>query len=182
MHKIKWLIAVLTLLLVLICCPDHSLARHYSSVTMIGDSVTLGAKSALKQQVPGIKVDAKEGRQVTDAADIIKQCKANHQLGHTVIIALGTNGPFTKQTGKELIKQIGSHRQIYWVNVYGKGIDWEDSSNQTIHALAKSNKNVHLINWHSVASQHPDWFYDDGIHLQPAGQTGFAHLIKKSIN
>lgn len=177
----RGLVALLVLIITILGFSKQCLAKQYSGVTMIGDSVTLGAKPALEKQLPGIKVDAKEGRQVTDAGPIIDQLKTKHQLGHTVVIALGANGPFSKQTGQALINQLGSHRQIYWVNVYGKDIDWADSSNQTIQSLSKKNKNIHLINWQRTAKQHPDWFYDDGIHLQPAGQTGFAHLIKHSI-
>ena len=156
-------------------------AKGGSNVTMIGDSVTLGAKPALEKQLPGITVDAKEGRQVTYANEIVDQLKQAGQLKKTVVIGLGTNGAFTRETGQALINRIGKHHQIYWVNVYGQGVDWQDSANQTIRQLVKHNRNVHLINWHQAAGQHPDWFYDDGIHLNPSGQTAFVKLVKRNI-
>lgn len=182
MKKWQLVTLIMTILLGIGIFNNHSVfAESGSSVTMIGDSVTLGAKPALEKQLPGIKVDAKEGRQVTDANDIVDQLKANGQLGKTVVLGLGTNGAFTKETGQSLINKIGKHRQIYWVNVYGQGVDWQDSANQTIRQLAKHNRNVHLINWHQAAEYHHDWFYDDGIHLNPTGQTAFAKLVKQNI-
>ena len=31
------------------------------------------------------------------------------------------------------------------------------------------------------AAKHPDWFYNDGIHLNGAGRSGFADLIRTSL-
>lgn len=158
-----------------------SRASQGQAVTMIGDSVTLGASPALQKALPGITISAKEGRQLVQATEIVNQLKAHHKLNSTVVIALGTNGPFTPEAGQALINLIGKQRQIYWVTVYGTHLDWQNQVNHTIRQLAAKNRNVHIIDWHKAASGHADWFYSDGIHLQPAAQPKYAKVIKKGL-
>ena len=50
-----------------------------------------------------------------------------------------------------------------------------------IRNLAEHNENVEIIAWDEEAAKHPDWFYNDGIHLNGAGRSGFADLIRTSL-
>ena len=163
-----------------------SAAKDFSDTsgnfTAIGDSVMLGAAQELKDLFPESIIDAKESRQVTQAKSILEVLSANKQLEPTVIIALGTNGPFSQEKGQTLIDYLGADRTIYWVNVFGEHLQWPDQSNETIRALAKQNKNVTVIDWASYAASHSEWFYDDGIHLNADGRRAYAHLIKEVLN
>lgn len=150
-------------------------------ITAIGDSVMLGAAPALQEAIPGCVVDAAESRQVVKAKETVQALKDQGKLGDTVILGLGTNGPFKTSVGQELLDAIGSDKTIYWVNVYGAHLRWQDDSNATISELAKQNPNVHIIDWASEAAAHPEWFYNDGIHLKPAGQKGYAQLMFRSV-
>ena len=67
------------------------------------------------------------------------------------------------------------------VTVYGTHLGWQNPVNHTIRQLAAKNRNVHIIDWHKAASGHADWFYSDGIHLQPAAQPKYAKVIKKGL-
>ena len=98
-----------------------------------------------------------------------------------MIISLGTNGKFNPATGQELIDYLGTDRTIYWINAYGKELEFQKEVNQTIREMVKKNRNVHLIAWADEAKKHPDWFYQDGIHLNAAGQNGFAKFIQNEI-
>ena len=162
--------------------PESQKPEDIPSVTTIGDSVMLGASPALKDALPeDAIVDAKESRQVLVAKKIVKRLKKKNRLGHIVVLALGTNGPFKESLGQELIDAIGKDRKIYWVNVYGPTIQWEDDSNKTIKAVTEANDNVELINWNSYAKDHESWFYQDGIHLKPSGQPEYAKMILSAI-
>jgi hypothetical protein len=33
------------------------------------------------------------------------------------------------------------------------------------------------MDWLRLSQSHPEYFYDDGIHLRPAGQVAYAQLI-----
>ena len=109
--------------------------------TAIGDSVMLGAASVLEEEFPNAVIDAKESRQVWHGKELIDELKSENQLFEPVIIALGTNSPFSESSGQE----------------------------------------IHIIDWASTGAKHPEWFYDDGIHLNPDGQEGYAELIAESV-
>ena len=154
-------------------------SRNYS-VTAIGDSVLLDASSTLSDQIPGIYVDGKVSRQAWAVKDLINSLKEKNLLGNIIILHLGTNGAFRQSVGQEIIDQLGSDRQIYWVTVYAPGVAWAAQSNATIKALADANSNVHLIDWANYAKGHRSWFFSDGIHLKPDGQKAYAELIRTS--
>jgi hypothetical protein len=36
-----------------------------------------------------------------------------------------------------------------------------------------------LIDWHNIGGAHPEYFYEDGIHLRPDGARAYAELIRQ---
>ncbi len=146
-------------------------------ITFIGDSVMLGAVPSMLEVMPEAIVDAKESRQVAEAVDIIKGIESEDRLGGTVIIELGINSFFSKDKGQEVIDALGKKRNIYWVTVYGKYLPDQERTNGVIQELAKDNKNVQVIRWDVEAEKHPEWFYNDGIHLNGEGRKGFAQVM-----
>ena len=152
-----------------------------NSVTIIGDSVLLSASEELMELMPNARIDAKESRQLTDAIEIINKMKDEGTLGTTVVIALGTNGYFREDTGQALINAIGSDRNIYWVNVYGEHLEWQYKTNGTIRSLSRNNPNVELISWVKLIRANQDWLYEDGIHVEKAGQEAYAGMIYNEL-
>lgn len=86
---------------------DETGENQAGEITAIGDSVMLGAASAIQDEIPGIDVDAREGRQMVAAIEIAEKLNEEGKLGDTVVIALGTNGPFLQSEGQELVDAIG---------------------------------------------------------------------------
>ena len=152
------------------------------SITVIGDSVFLGAGPSFKKLQKNAVIDAKISRQVYQGIDVAKKLDKKNKLGDTILISLGTNGNFNPVTGRELIDYLGGERRIYWINVYGKDLDIQKQVNSTIRNLVKEYDNVHLISWAEEGKKHPDWFYQDGIHLNTKGQSGFAEFIYDHLN
>lgn len=151
------------------------------TLTVIGDSVFLGASPAFKKLQKNAVIDAKVSRQVCQALDVAKKLKKKDKLGDTVIISLGINGNFNYATGQALIDFLGTERNIYWINAFGKEKDIEREVNKTIRKLAQQNKNVFVIPWADEGKKHPDWFYQDGTHLNEKGQDGFARFVKDHL-
>lgn len=151
-------------------------------ITAVGDSVMLGAVPALQETLPGCVIDATESRQVWDGLKVIKALDQNGQLGDTVIIGLGTNGIFKTSTAQDILDYLGPDRTVYWVTAYGKYLKWQADVNQLIFDLAEENENVHILDWAAAAPEHPEWFYDDGLHLNATGQTGYADFIAQGIS
>ncbi|MDE6851994.1 MAG: hypothetical protein K2J67_05835 [Lachnospiraceae bacterium] len=154
-------------------------ATPAESISVIGDSVFLGAALSYQKLVPNAVIDAKISRQVYHGLDVAKKLAKKDKLGSTVLIALGTNGKFNEVTGQELIDYLGKERTIYWITAYGKKLSWQKEVNQTIRKLADKNENVSVISWEKEAKKHPNWFYQDGTHLNTKGQTGYAQFIVK---
>ena len=147
------------------------------SVTMVGDSVMLGAAPSILGILPDCVIDAKVSRQVIQADSVIDSLENQDLLKQTVVIALGTNGTFSTAKGQELIDRLGSGRTVYWVTVYGRDLSWQEDSNTTIRKLAEDNENVHIIDWSQAAAEHAEWFCADGIHLSIEGRAAYAGVI-----
>lgn len=154
-----------------------STAKPAEGISVIGDSIFLGAAPAYQQLASNAVIDAKISRQVYQALDVAKKLDKKGKLGNTVLIALGTNGKFNEATGQELIDYLGKNRRIYWITAYGKKLSWQKDVNQTIQKLAEKNENVSVIAWAKEAEKHPNWFYQDGTHLNTKGQKGYAKFI-----
>ncbi|MBO4863545.1 MAG: hypothetical protein J5517_04225 [Eubacterium sp.] len=150
-------------------------------VSMIGDSLMVGATSNLKALLPNANIDGKVGRQQSAGYDIVSAMKKNGTLGDTVVIELGTNGTFTENAGQKLIDNIGSDKKIYWVNTYGPKLSWYADVNSVIAKLCKNNSNVTLIDWCSKSSSNAKLFSGDGIHLTSAGYQTYAQMIYDAI-
>ena len=142
-----------------------------SSLSVIGDSVFLGAAPAFKKLYKNAVIDAKVSRQVVQALDIAKNLDKKGKLGDTVIIALG----------QKLIDYLGPDRTIYWIDAYGRDLPGAKDVNNTIRRVAEANNNVHVIAWSKEGPKHPDWFYQDGIHLNITGQKKFAKFVRKNM-
>lgn len=151
------------------------------SVSMIGDSLMVGATQNIKASIPGVYIDAKVGRQQSAGYNIVSDMKVSGNLGDKVVIELGTNGPFSESDGQKLIDNIGSDKKIYWVNTYGPSLSWYAESNAVIAKLCNSNSNVTLIDWCSVGSSNQSLFGSDGIHLTDDGYKKFAKLICDAV-
>ncbi len=150
-------------------------------VTMVGDSVMLGAVPSLMDEMPDSIIDAQESRQVVEAVDILKDLESQDKLGGTVVIELGINSYFAESKGQEIIDYLGKDRKIYWVTVYGKYLQDQTKINDVIADLAKQNDNVEVIRWDQEGEKHPEWFYNDGIHLNGEGRVGFAQVISSAL-
>lgn len=147
------------------------------SVTMVGDSVLLGASPSILAVQPDYVIDAKVGRQLVQAGSVLDSLEAQGLLRQTVVMELGTNGAFSVEKGQELVNRLGNGRTIYWVTVYGRELGWQEASNATIRQLAAQNENVHIIDWSQAVSEHPEWLCGDGIHLSAAGRDAYANIV-----
>ena len=58
---------------------------------------------------------------------------------------------------------------------------WEQQVNDTLAAGVKKYRNAVLLDWHGYAGQHPEFFYDDGIHLKPDGAAAYAQFVAQSL-
>lgn len=58
----------------------------------------------------------------------------------------------------------------------------ESKVNDALYNKAQEHDNITLIDWHSTAIDHPEYFAPDGVHLIPKGIEALTNLIQQSIN
>ncbi len=144
----------------------------------IGDSVMLGARTALRKR--GFAVNATVSRQAYSAPAMVR--KRSSTLLRNLIVHLGTNGTFPLETCRKIVENAGPQRRVFLVTV-SVPRSWEKSNNRTIRACAKSfpSSRVTVVDWKGLASRNPGWFYSDRVHLKSAGARGFARLLDRAV-
>jgi peptidoglycan/LPS O-acetylase OafA/YrhL len=158
-----------------------------TTVTAIGDSVMLGAYVPLKSTIdtmfnaPVTGVDAAESRQFSTGVDIIQSYKDQGQLGQDVIVQLGTNGTIDPGEFDRMMGILSDRKKVIIVNAKVPR-PWEQQVNDTMAAGVKKYGNAVLLDWHDYGGAHPEFFYDDGIHLRPEGATAYAQFVARALS
>lgn len=151
------------------------------TVTAVGDSIMIDITPYLKNTFPNIRIDAKIGRQMSQAIPAVEQLKNEGNLGSNIIIGLGTNGAFTKEQLASLIEVIGNERKIILINTRVPR-PWESLVNEKLKEAASSYKNVVLVDWYSASAGNKAYFEPDGVHLTKIGAEAYAALVAKEVN
>lgn len=151
-----------------------------ASITAIGDSVMVGVTPCLEKLLPGITVDAEIGRQMSHATDLLPALEAKDRLSGTVIIGLGTNGAFSEKSLTSLLDSLQSAEQVLLVNTRVPK-DWEENVNKMLSEIGSKYPNTTIIDWHEASKDHPEYFREDGVHLEPAGAEAYTRLIMSAL-
>lgn len=149
-------------------------------VTVIGDSVFIDVAPFLKEKFPNVLIDAKVGRQMSTAREIYQQFQQSGKVGEIIVIALGSNGAFSKAQLEELIATIGEDKKIYLVNTRVPK-PWESVVNQTLQEAAAKYSNTTLVDWHKSSAGHNEYLGSDGVHLTQTGARAYAALLEQVI-
>jgi len=158
--------------------PEPTPAEEVGTVSAFGDSVMLGAAAELGAR--GVAVDAVVSRQFAQMVDLVLGAAAAGTLGHTVVVHGGTNGPVAEADVRRLLDGT-SDRRLHLVNVRVPRA-WEQYDNELFGRVVPQYPHAHLLDWKSVGDAHPDWFWDDGIHLREgAGREGYAQWVVQQI-
>ncbi|WP_225047314.1 acyltransferase family protein [Lacticaseibacillus kribbianus] len=151
------------------------------TLTAVGDSVMLDAKPGLQKLMPKAFVDASVSRQLYKSVDIVKSYARTGALANVVVIGLGTNGSFTTTQMGEMMRAIGSTRQVFWINVHVPTRPWQNSVNGTLAGATKQYPNLTVIDWQRYCQGHRDWFYDDLVHPNPEGAKYYVAFVTREI-
>lgn len=147
-------------------------------ITGIGDSVMLAASDALYQMFPNSVFDAEFGRPIDEGEKILEQKEAAGELGDCVFLSLITNTSLN--VTEEKVENLIAHcdgRPVFFTTTYG--ID--PTSNTVMENVVSRHRNVYIIDWGSLASQHPEWILSDGLHPNAEGSQAYAQLVHDEI-
>ena len=153
--------------------------KKYSSLIVIGDSLTVDIGERIKEKYPGAIIDGKISRQLTAATALADQYANYNNENTAVIFQLGTNGFFTESQVEELVKKFDK-ADIYFVNVKVPRT-WEKTVNKELDALKERHSDITIIDWYSVANNNQNYFEPDKVHLNSEGVETMVSLIEKSL-
>ena len=149
-----------------------------ASVTLIGDSITLGALGDLQAQLPGAVVDAEVGRQFWTTPEVVTRLADQGALGDIVVISLGANGTFSGSQFEELMTALEGHTVLLVTVTVPRR--WESDVNNAISKQANE-RGLGLIDWHAVSSDVAEYFAADGVHLSTVGRAAYASVIAQAV-
>ncbi|MEH6944016.1 acyltransferase family protein [Bacillus sp. JJ722] len=150
-------------------------------INVIGDSVVLDAAPYLQEKFPNIIVDAKIGRQMSQADEVYNQFVQKGKAGDIVIIGLGSNGAFSSSQLDSLLNAIGSDKKIILINTRVPR-PWQSVVNNALEEAAAKYQHVSLVDWYSHSAGHNEYFAPDGVHLTKTGSQAYASLVEQTIN
>lgn len=168
-------------------------------MTLIGDSVadamteTDSAVAILKQGIdldlevaPCRRVEGEscpiDGVRPPSAVQLIQSLGPS--LGDNVVVAVGYNDPEDQYAGnvEDAVQALTAAgvKHIWWLTLRAARHPYV-TMNEDIEQVAARHPQLSVIDWNLYSRSHPDWFQDDGLHLQNRGAAAMATLIHKTL-
>jgi hypothetical protein len=185
--KIKlFALIVIVISVVLIPTPLQVSAAEKPTVTIVGDSVPLGAAKYMKSYITAgqvIKNDCRGSRQLKrDGLPLLKTIESQGKLGDIVVLAMVTNSNFSVADAEAAIAICGPNRYVIFVTGYNNGMKYVDTSNAAIKSVAASHSNVTVCDWHKfILSRSNKHMSADNCHLAAKSAQWYARLIAEGV-
>ena len=166
-------------------------------VTFIGDSIATAIaynQDSKKLLATGIDLDLQlavcrrlvgdscpyEGVRPPTLVDLLPTI----QVGSTVVVAVGYNDwedqfADSVETSLQALRKAGAKR-VLWLTLRADRTSYL-SMNDVIRAAATRHPEMTVVDWNLFSRSHPDWFQDDGLHLNSEGALMMATLIHRSL-
>lgn len=143
-------------------------------VTFIGDSVTVASAGVFQEMIPGVAVDAKIGRSIRDAPQVLDTLDAKFGRRPYVVVALSHNDTISSEQVDELVKHMGKGRRLVLVTAHGpESKEFITIANRAIHEYALAHPDfVRIADWEQVAAANIDLLSPDRTH--PRGREASA--------
>jgi peptidoglycan/LPS O-acetylase OafA/YrhL len=146
------------------------------AMSAFGDSVLLGAASALAQAIPKLTLDAVEGRQASVVLSDVVSAHGRNGLAPVVLIATGNNGVISPSQLDSTLSLLRDRSRVVLLTDRVPR-DWQDPNNQTLRSVSARYSNVVLVDWQRVSAGHDSWFYADGYHVNQTGAAAYASVV-----
>jgi peptidoglycan/LPS O-acetylase OafA/YrhL len=147
-----------------------------------GDSVMLGARHALGQLFPGGSLDAVVSRLPDPILADVRSDARSAKLEPLVVLDVGNNGLIDPAELQRTMSALSGARLVLVLTLHLDPYDhsWQKPDNATIKKVVPKFANARIVDWNSLAGQHPGWLYPDDLHLRPSGAIAYAKLIAAS--
>jgi hypothetical protein len=148
-------------------------------VSVLGDSVVLGARDAITEAMPGAGVDAEVSRMPGAFTGRVKKLNRRDKLANTVVIHPASNGVINEEILRKILDPLQDYEKVVIVNA-SVPRSWEKPNNRLINKITKDYPNVVVADWNAEADGKSEYFVSDGVHLTKQGAAAFAELIRTS--
>ena len=161
-------------------------AKKDTSITLIGDSVMLGPRQYLADNISNLYINAEGNRPLDDGANIISEMNSTGNLGDIVILALGTNAEKdpTKSLNK-LVKDFPDGKRLILVTCYDNRYPQPHPVSTAMKKISKKYDFITIMNWEDYAIKHPDFYKaTDGVHFygHTKAYKAYLKLLDESID
>lgn len=150
-------------------------------MSVLGDSVVLGARNAITEAIPGAKVDAEVSRMPGAFTGRVKKLNRRDKLANVVVLHPATNGVITEEILRNTLDPLTDYEKVVVVNASAPRT-WIKPNNKIITRVTKDYPNVVVADWASTADGKSGYFVSDGVHLTKKGAAAFADLIKETAD
>ncbi|HTN79866.1 MAG TPA: hypothetical protein VMK16_09345 [Acidimicrobiales bacterium] len=154
------------------------------AVFMLGDSVMLGSKAAMEQQLTGwdLTFDAQVNRSTLAGAQIATARRSD--IHDIVVIQLGTNDggnpTLYGQRVDAVMKALDGVPYVVWLTIH-EARPYYKSDNDVLRQKATQYPNMRIADWNAVANTIPSGMVSDGLHLNAKGAAAMATLVHDTI-
>jgi len=160
--------------------PDTVMGVNKSGLWVTGDSVILGIRNKLAAQEEIALINARVGRQIQE---LIKEVEADKpRVGESkVVLNVGNNNSVSREDMVKLLELLKDQPRVVVVNT-AVPRTWRDGNNKIISEVVSKYPNAVLVDWASIAENHPEFFAPDGVHLIEAGSDVYVASILEALN
>ena len=154
-----------------------------ANITLIGDSISVGAESEIKALYPELTdFNAETGRRF-DAGVTLAEGK---DLKDIIVFALGSNGGVSEDQANKLLTLAGD-KVIVFITNYSRGNNDFTANNALFKTMSASHPNVVIADWASAVASDPEKYVridPDGVDVHPTigdGTKKFAEVLHEAI-
>lgn len=155
-------------------------------ITVLADSVLLGNRNMLEENIKNLHVNAEGSRPLENGAEIIRQLQKQGNLGSIVVIALGTNAiAEPKESLENIVKTLPNGDRLIFVTCYDNRYDQPHRVSTAMQEIAKKYDFITLMEWEKEGMAHPEYYKGtDGVHFYGVQKAYDAYLkmLKETID
>jgi len=159
--------------------PETITTIDNTGLWVTGDSVILGIRNKLGMQKEIALINARVGRQIEELIQVVEEDKP--KVGSSpVVLNVGNNNAVSREDMVKLMELLKGQPKVVVVNT-SVPRTWREGNNKIISEVVSSYPNAVLVDWASIAENHPEFFAPDGVHLVEAGSDVYVASILEAL-
>jgi len=167
---------------------DGTKKKYPGGVTMLGDSVMLGAATTLRDSIASVKVDAVVSRNMRKGIGVVDSYIENEKMRKNIVIGLSTNViPASESDLREILDGLrGKEYRVVLVTGYGS----KGALAKSIDSFAKALRTFPddydfcvVADWGAYAKAHPELLTADRVHLKDGtSRRAYVKIITDALD